>query len=218
MTDPKQVLPSKCSQCNATIEGTLVCDYCRALNPAATMLDYFSLLDVPTTFDIDEAELRRKYLALSRHAHPDFHTTDGPEVQQLHLQVSAALNDAYKTLSDPASRAAYLLERLGGHSAADDKSVPEGFLGTMMMMQEELEEAREASDKAEYDRLESVLMTQRNGLVRRIGELFDDYQQAVSCKAVTTGLLDELRKQINAVSYVRKLLDQLREARKGDGG
>jgi len=201
--------PVKCSLCHAEINNTVVCDYCKSVNPGAAVMDYFTLLGVPETFRIDPDELRRRYLALSRHAHPDFHAQDGAEVQQLHLQVSSALNEAYQTLRDPASRAAYLLERLGGKSMAQDKSVPEGFLGTMMMMREELEEARQAGDADERERLGAVLQTQHDGLLRHIGDLFEQYLQAVACRAVTQDLLADIRKQVNAVSYVKKLLSQL---------
>ena len=37
----------------------------------------------------------------------------------------------------------------------------------------------------------------------------DDYQDAVACNAVATDTLDEIRKQLNAVSYVKKLLSQV---------
>ena len=206
----RAAMPTKCSLCHAEIKNTVMCDYCKSMNPAAMMLDYFSLLGVPATFDLDPDELRRKYLALSRHAHPDFHTQESEEVQKLHLQVASSLNEAYQTLRDPATRAAYLLEQLGGKSMAEDKSVPEGFLNTMMMMQEELEEAAQSEDGEERKRLQKVLQTQHDGLLRRIAELFKQYQQAVSCRAVTDDLLSEIRKQVNAVSYVKKLLTQVK--------
>ena len=109
-------LPAKCSVCNHTLNTPAVCDYCHTLSPAAEMVDYFRLLGVPRRFGLDEQELRRKYLALNRHAHPDFHTEDSPEVKDLALKISSALNNAYRTLSDPVERAEYLMELLGGKS------------------------------------------------------------------------------------------------------
>lgn len=209
MTDrADQVVPAKCRHCDKPMSTPLVCDYCSTMNPSAVGVDYFTMLGLPRGFDLDEAELHRKYVALSRHAHPDFHATDTPEVRQLHLQVSATLNDAYQTLKDPAGRAAYLLALLGGASSAADKSVSDGFLQTMMMMQEELVDALNAGDGDELDRLRGVLTTQHRGLIRRLANLFDEHQQAIACRAVTTDILGEIRKQLNAISYVRKLLEQ----------
>ena len=213
----EQATPVKCAHCDKTMSTPVVCDYCHTIGPEAAVADHFTLLDLPRRFDLDPAEIHRKFLALSRHAHPDFHAEDTPEVQQLHLKVSAALNDAYRTLKDPAARAAYLLSLFGGKSSADDKSVPDGFLGAMMMMQEELADAIEADDHAEITRIAEVLKTQHDGLVRRIGTLFEQYQESVSCKAVVDDLLGELRQQLNAVSYAKKLLLQATNAEHAHG-
>jgi molecular chaperone HscB len=205
----RQVLPSKCSQCDRPMSHPVVCDFCHALNAASGPTDHFTLLQLPRTFALDADELHRKFVALSRHAHPDFHTDDAPEVQALSMGVSAAINDAYRTLKDPARRAAYLLELLGGRSAVDDKSVPDGFLETTMMLQEEIADGLAAGRTDELDRLRDVLQTQRGGLIRRVAGLFDEHQQAVSCEAVRSDLLGEIRRQLNAVSYVTKLLSQI---------
>ena len=205
----EQALPTKCKQCNRAMSTPVVCDYCHTLDPAGVGADHFSLLGLPRQFELDGEQLQRKFLALSRHAHPDFHMEDSDEVQGLHLHVSAAVNDAYRTLKNSATRAAYLLELLGGKSSAKDKSVPDGFLGTMMMMQEELADAKDADDSQELLRLGEVLATQHEGLMNRIEILFEQYQQSLVCEAVRTDLLGELRKQLNAVSYVRKLRSQL---------
>jgi len=207
-----QAAPVKCRHCDKPMSTPMVCDYCHTVSLDATVADYFTLLDLPRRFDLDGEEIHRKFLALSRHAHPDFHAGDTPEVQQLHLRVSAVLNDAYRTLSDPASRAAYLLMLFGGKGSVEDKSVPDGFLGTMMMMQEELADALDTDDRAEIARITEVLQTQHDGLIRRIGTLFEQYQESISCKAVVDDLLGELRQQLNAVSYVKKLLSQATSA------
>ena len=92
-----QVTPVKCRHCDKPMSTPLVCDYCHAISPDASVADHFTLLGLPRRFDLNQSELHRKFIALSRHAHPDFHAGDSPEVCQLHLQVSAALNDAYRT-------------------------------------------------------------------------------------------------------------------------
>lgn len=208
MTNQHQTFPFKCRACSKPMAEPLVCDSCHSLNPAGLMKDHFTLMGMPQTYALDEASLQQKFIALNRHVHPDRHTDDSPEVQQLSLAMAAAVNDAYRTLKDPATRAAYLLELLGGKSSAADKSVPDGFLNTTMMMQEELADAKAAGNTAEVARLRTVLQNQNDGLMQRIRALFDDYEASVSCEAVRTDLLDEIRKQLNAVSYVRKLLSQ----------
>ena len=188
----------------------LACDYCHALFPqAATANDYFQMLSVPRQFDLDQNLLHEKFLALNRHAHPDFHAEETPEVQQLSLKVSATVNDAYRTLKDPPQRGAYLLELLGGKSSAYDKSVPDGFLPTMMMMQEEIEDAKSANNPKQLDSLREALQNQHDGLLKKISGLFVDLEPASACEAVREDYLGQIRQNLNAVSYVRKLLSQL---------
>jgi len=209
---PKQtdhVMPVKCSHCHRPMQTPLFCDYCETLNPAVGVTDHFQLLGLPRRFDIDEQALHERYVALSRHAHPDFHSQDTPEVQGLSITVSSALNEAYRTLSDPVRRAGYLLELLGGPASSDDKSVPDGFLETMMMMQEDVAEATAGGDAGELARLREVLQTQQGGLMRRIAGLYAELVEAAGCEAVRQDTLGEIRRQLNAAAYVRKLLSQV---------
>lgn len=207
MTDghDKPVMPAKCVHCNRPMSTVVLCDYCERINPLPGGHDHFELLGLARRFEIDPAELHQKYIALSRHAHPDFHAQETQEVQALSQSVSSAVNEAYRTLSDPYRRAGYLLELLGGPSSAEDKSVPEGFLGTMMMMQEELSEAAEG----ERANVAAVMRTQHDGMLNRIASLFADLESAAGCEATRQDLLHELRKQLNALAYVRKLLSQV---------
>ena len=146
-----QAKPAKCTHCNKPLHQPLVCDFCHSLNPVSSVTDYFTLLGLERKFDLSEEELQRKFISVSRYVHPDFHGAAPDEAQELALRLSAAVNDAYRTLKDPASRAAYLLELMGGKSSAADKSVPEDFLDTTMMMQEELADAKAANNQADRD-------------------------------------------------------------------
>ncbi|HDZ44555.1 hypothetical protein LCGC14_0339960 [marine sediment metagenome] len=209
MSDETQAAaPAKCAQCDKPMSQPLVCDFCHALNPPGAEVDYFSLLALPQRYDLADDEIHRKFLALNRHAHPDFHANEPPEVQALSLRISANVNDAYRVLSDPTSRANYLLEMLGGPSLADDKSVPDGFLSTMMMMQEEIADAKAADDDGELARIREVLQIQHDGLMNRIEGLFEEHQKSVDCEAVRQDMLGAIRRQLSAVSYVKKLLSQ----------
>jgi molecular chaperone HscB len=202
----RTAVPAKCAECHKPMSTPVVCDFCHALNRGGTEVDYFTLLGLPQSFSLTEEDVRKKFLALNRHAHPDFHSEESDEVQGLSLRMSANINDAYRALSDPATRANYLLEVLGGPSLTDDKAVPDGFLGTMMMMQEEIADADD--NDAELARIRSVLQTQHDGLMERIKGLFEAHQESVDCEAVRRDLLGQIRRQLNAVSYVKKLLSQ----------
>ena len=210
MAEPaSQARPAKCARCDRPLDSVVVCDTCKALQPAPAASDYFSLLGLPVRYDLDPKQIQQRFVALNRHVHPDFHGDESPEVQRLSLQIAAAVNDAYRTLQDPAARAGYLLEILGGRSSAEDKSVPDGFLNSMMMLQEEIADARADGNEAELKRLATALSRQHEGLLRRIASLFAEFDEQVGCTGLSQQRLDEIRRQVNAVSYVRKLLSQL---------
>jgi molecular chaperone HscB len=201
-----KALPAKCVHCDRPMNQPLLCDWCQTLHPVPSVLDHFGLLGLPRRFDVDLQLLHERYVALSRHSHPDFHANDPPEVLALSQSVSAAVNEAYRVLTDPVRRAGYLLELLGGLSSAQDKSVPDGFLPTMVMLQEELQEAKAAGKQGELERLGGVLRTQQAGLMNRVAGLFDQLDQAVACEATRQDLLHQIRRQLNAVAYVKKTL------------
>ncbi len=200
---------TKCTHCKHEMSQPLLCDHCETLNPLPSFMDFFQLMGLPRRFEIDLKTLHEKYITLSRHSHPDFHAEDEPDVMALAMTVAAAVNEAYRTLSDPIRRAGYLLELLGGPASAQDKSVPGGFLNTMLMLQEELEDARVAADAAAKARLKQVLLTQRDGLLKSVERLFADLEAAAACEATRQQQLHEIREQLNAVSFVRKSLSQL---------
>lgn len=199
-------LPAKCVACSRPLCSAVVCDYCHTLHPVSAPTDYFQLLGVPRHFDMQAEELRRRYLELSRHAHPDFFTGDSPESQSLALTVASSLNDAYRTLADPIERAEYLVELLGGQSSAADKSVPTGFLDEMMVLQEELHEARAAGDHRALDRKAEALRGRLAGMMAGVTGLFADFESQVGCEGTRLECLARIRRQLNAVSYVRRLV------------
>jgi curved DNA-binding protein CbpA len=69
-----------------------------------TMIDYYSILEVPPTATI--TELRRSYRRLARKYHPDLNKQIPGNDQRI-----KRLNEAYDVLSDPLKRAAYDAQR-----------------------------------------------------------------------------------------------------------
>ncbi|MFW6153946.1 MAG: Fe-S protein assembly co-chaperone HscB [Planctomycetota bacterium] len=204
--DNASAVPAKCIACHREMHDAVVCDYCHALNPVNGPTDYFTLLGVPRRYDLDAQELRRRFLALNRHAHPDFHADDSPEVVELALNVSSAVNDAYRTLNDPVSRAEYLLGVLGGPASAEDRSTPEGFLMDVAELQERIHEARAEGDAATLQRMADELNERYQAMLTTLGDLYGQFDTTVGCEAVRQGELRRIRRHLNAISYIRKLI------------
>lgn len=79
----------------------------------STAQDYFSLFSLPRSFDVDKTALRARYRELQGASHPDRLAAASEAEKLAAVQLSSRLNDAYVTLKEPLSRAAYLLELAG---------------------------------------------------------------------------------------------------------
>jgi molecular chaperone HscB len=103
------------------------------------MTDYFEFYDLPESFHLDEATLKQKYYSLSREYHPDFHATAPAEHQQKNLHLATQNTNAYRTLSDPDRRMAYILSR---HGLLEEgkQEIPSDFLMEVMELNEQLME------------------------------------------------------------------------------
>jgi molecular chaperone HscB len=116
--------------------------------------NHFQLFELPERFALDGPALEQAYRRAQTVIHPDRYAHAGETEKRLALQLSAQVNEAYRTLRDPVERARYLLS-LRGLEAFDesDTAMPQHFLFAQMERREALEEAREAGDAEELQRL-----------------------------------------------------------------
>ncbi|HKQ48554.1 MAG TPA: Fe-S protein assembly co-chaperone HscB [Phycisphaerae bacterium] len=195
-------VPTKCNTCEALAQTPLVCQDCHQLLAHVQGADYFELFGLPRGYDIDARDLGSRYLSISRNIHPDKFAIGDPSMQAFALRASAAVNRAYEVLGDPRHRAEYLLETAGGQSAAQDKRVPTDFLSRVMLLREEIEDAKAGGDTATLDTLQGQVSRERGETEARIAKL---------CAALPGGspdTRDELRQQLNALKYLDNLLMQ----------
>ncbi len=103
-------------------------------------MNYFTLFDLPESFDIDTAVLADKFQALQRQYHPDKFATS-PEAERLKaLQHAATINQGYQALRQPLSRAEYLLSLHGFDINNEQHTVRDtAFLMEQLELREELE-------------------------------------------------------------------------------
>src|SRR5690625_1865721 len=76
--------------------------------------DYFELLGVERSMDLDADDLEQRWKARANKMHPDRFVGATSAEKRVAMQWSAQLNEAYRTLREPLSRARYLCT-LHGH-------------------------------------------------------------------------------------------------------
>lgn len=162
--------------------------------------DHFARLDLEPGFDLDPAEVERRYFALQRQFHPDRFAAKTPKEKALSLRHATALNEAYKVVKDPLARAEHLLTLAGRPVRADGAETvkdPE-LLMEAMELREQLAEAASATA------VDALLAQSRDGatsLERQLGRAF------------AAGDLGAAHKLALRLRYARKLIDEARERR-----
>src|SRR5580700_6250697 len=122
------------------------CPQCTKILTLGRHGDYFAFFGLPRKLNIDAADLEQRFRALSRQFHPDYFYNATPAERRASLERSSYLNDAYRTLRQPATRIEYLLklEGLAPNSPAESsRQVPPGMLEEVFALNEELDEIRE---------------------------------------------------------------------------
>jgi molecular chaperone HscB len=131
--------------------------------------DYFAVFGLPRTLAIDAAELQRRFYALAREHHPDFHQAAPPEERARVEATSALVNAAYRTLRDPIARIDYLARLEEGRETSEGDAArptaPPALLQEMFEIQEALAEAKTGTLD---DAARAMLSEQRERLRARL--------------------------------------------------
>jgi molecular chaperone HscB len=134
-------------------------------------MNYFEFYGLPESFEIDAAQLKKKFYELSKKYHPDFYAAESAEKQEEVLQLSTLNNKAYQVLSNPDKRVDYILRQHQLLAEGDKYPLAPAFLMEMMDINEQITDAEDeatisqikASVKEASDSLEAELTEQTNG-------------------------------------------------------
>ena len=176
-------------------------------------MNYFEVFGLPRVLNLDLKALERTFHELSRKYHPDYFTTAPADERQRALQMTASLNDAYRTLRHPVRRVEHLLEVEG--FKPDGSKVPKSFLMEVFEINEQLEEVKGGTASKE----------QTAALRREIEERAKGFESQLQKAAVewdtlsASGASDAQRKQqlmrlteiLSESSYIRNLQRELEE-------
>lgn len=139
----RQIRLTSCWSCGKEakkIESDLFCGNCKALQEPNKKDNYFKIMGVGETYDLNETELAKKYKELQKYLHPDKFANRDKKEQEISAEYSSLVNEAYKTLLEPLARGIYML-RLRGKEIPEKTEVDQEFLMKIMEKNEEVENA-----------------------------------------------------------------------------
>ena len=103
----------------------------------------FVLFGLPEQFALDRIDLDDRWRKLQASAHPDKFAAEGAAAQRVAMQWSVRINEGYRRLREPLSRAGYLCELRGASIDAErNTAMPAAFLMQQMGWREALDDAR----------------------------------------------------------------------------
>lgn len=159
----------------------------------------FELLGVPVLFALDEQELEKRHRDLSRALHPDRYSGRPTSERREALSRAISVNEAFRKLRDPLSRAEALLQQLGREISETNQPKPEpALLMQVMEEREALATARRAGDRARIEGIAAAAADRAENATERMADAFSE--EPVPVDRVLT-LLGELR-------YLRRLKEE----------
>ena len=109
-------------------------------------MNYFDFYGLPETFNLNDADVKKKFYQLSKQYHPDFYANEDKAKQQEILELSTLNNKAYQTLANPTKRLEYILRLHNLVSEGAKPQLPADFLMEMMDINERIMEVDSATE------------------------------------------------------------------------
>jgi len=134
--------------------------------------DDFTLFGLPQRFALDRAALDQQWRDLQAQVHPDKFASEGTAAQRVAMQWAVRVNEAYRRLKEPLTRAQYLCELQGAPIQAENNTaMPAAFLMHQMSWREALDDAHTADA---VEALGDEVAAFEKQLVADIARLLDD--------------------------------------------
>jgi molecular chaperone HscB len=166
-------------------------------------MEFYESLGLSPGLRLDAEDLKRRFYGRSRQWHPDRFSRASAQDQQRALDMTAVLNDAFRTLRDPVTRAEYFLKQNGMELSKD---TPPELLEEVFELNMALEELRGGDDSARRQLVEAQerFAGTRAEIDRELAGLFEKYDVGREPAA-----LDEIRGALNRRRYISNLVREV---------
>jgi len=163
-------------------------------------MKFYDALGLEPKLALDPDDLKKRFYDRSRQWHPDRFSRCTSEEKQRSEEMTSMLNDAFRTLREPVSRAEYFLRESGLELAKD---APPELLEEVFELNMALEELRGGDESAREQ-----LVSAQERFTGMLGEadtsltdLFAGYDEKPD-----RAVLDQIRAVLNRRKYVSNLL------------
>jgi molecular chaperone HscB len=207
-----------CWDCKQESAVAPFCDHCGKIQPAGPGTDYFQFMGLPPRLQIDLKELERRFYELSRKFHPDFYQAGDAHEQQVSLENSSVLNQAYRTLREPFFRAEYLVKLTQGSDHEIAAAPPSELLEEVFEFNERLHEFQAEDDEGVKKNLAPALEEDKRrfqekdeALRTALDTQFQRWDAAADAGEETAGILEELRGLLSQRKYIQNAVRDITE-------
>ncbi len=180
----------------------------------STATNSFALFGLPQQYQLDRQKLEECYRQESFQSHPDL-AADDPQAQQIALERTALVNQAFQTLSDDTKRAQLLLTLLLEDRSLETDQLPPGFLQEMFALQEQTDEllsqesdpAVSSEEKQTSQTLQEQTEARRDKLLQQRNQLFT---MASASTPSSLEVLQSIQNNLNCERYLNRLIFNLK--------
>ena len=166
-------------------------------------MKFYEALGLEPALSLDADDLKKRFYDRSRQWHPDRFSRASSAEQEKALEMTAVLNDAFRTLRDPIARAEYFLKENGIELS---KEAPPELLEEVFELNMALEELRDGDDSARPQLIEA-----RDRFVAMRGMIDGELDASALRYDVSRekAVLDEIRATLNRRRYIRNLIKEV---------
>lgn len=169
-------------------------------------MDYFKIYEIPVSFKIDSSLLKKKFYQLSRAYHPDFFTDASATEQEVVLEKSSLINNAFLILNNPDLLMEYILTEKKIIISDEKFQLPNHFLVQVMEVNEKLLEAKMENDVKSIEKIKAEIEQLQQTIFEPVEKIIENYQEDSTNQ-------EELL-QIKSYYYQKKYLKRILESLK----
>jgi molecular chaperone HscB len=162
---------------------------------------FYEALGLEPRLTLDPDDLKKRFYERSRQWHPDRFSRSTAAEQQKALDMTALLNDGFRTLRDPVTRAEYFLRENGIELSKD---APPELLEEVFELNMALEELRGGDESAR-----GQLATARERFEGMRAEIDGNLVRLFERQDSAGGALEEIRAALNRRRYISNLLREV---------